>query len=102
MRLTTYYIPSSANATGSPGFVPISGDYSSVDEAYDIAVGTAVKNPRFTSWCVAFDIENDGGEVVASWSQDDVASERRIAPGDTEMPPLGETAKDLIASNSTA
>lgn len=71
MRLTTFYIHAPTQADASPGFVPISGEFESVDEARELAIATATTNPRFTGWCASFEIENDGGQVVSRWSQGD-------------------------------
>jgi hypothetical protein len=52
-------------------FVPISGDFASVDEARQIAIATATGNPRFSNWCVALEIEDQAGNIVAKWRRDD-------------------------------
>jgi hypothetical protein len=54
-------------------FVPISGDFNSVADARQIAIATATDNPRFTSWCIAFEIEDETGKIVSKWTKGDHA-----------------------------
>jgi hypothetical protein len=69
MRLVTFYLHSPSSADAQP-IVPISGEFKDISEAREIAIATATGNPRFASWCVGFEIENDAGEIVSSWTKD--------------------------------
>jgi hypothetical protein len=52
-------------------FVPISGEFDRVEDARRIAIAVATENPRFTEWCVGFEIEDDAGVIVSKWSKED-------------------------------
>jgi hypothetical protein len=71
MKLITFFLHAPQSPKSKPVFVPISGDFDSVVEAKTIAIATALKNARFSDWCVAIEIEDQTGKIVASWSKDD-------------------------------
>ncbi|WP_441280479.1 hypothetical protein [Tardiphaga sp. 862_B3_N1_1] len=74
MKLIIYYLRAASSPTAQADFTPISGDFTDVNEARHIAIATATKNPRFSSWCVGFEIEDARGKVVSKWSVEDVPS----------------------------
>ncbi len=68
MRLVTYFLHAPSMPGAVPAVVPISGDFERVSDAESAAIFSVTKNPRFKSWCVAFEIENEAGEIVAVWN----------------------------------
>jgi hypothetical protein len=71
MRMITYYLHAPSDDKSQPQFVPISGDFEHVDDAWRIAIAAATNNPRFNAWCVGFEIENENGQIVSKWSLED-------------------------------
>lgn len=71
MRLTTFYLHAPSDPSATPAFVPIAGEWDSAEHAREIGIATATKNPCFVNWCIAFEIENEQGEIVSRWSLTD-------------------------------
>lgn len=74
MRLTTFYGYRPQQPGALPAFIPVSGEFDSVEAAREVAISTATENPRFTNWCVRFEIEDDDGNIVSKWQKDEHAN----------------------------
>jgi hypothetical protein len=48
----------------------VTGDFASVAHAKRAAIDTATTNPSFKDWCVALEIEDDTGTIVATWRKE--------------------------------
>jgi len=70
MNLTIFYLRAAKETKSQPVFVPISGDFDGVGDAKLCAIATATRNPNFREWCVAFDIQDRNGNIVADWKAD--------------------------------
>jgi hypothetical protein len=64
--LTNYY---HAFPEDDPEVLPVAGDYPSAADALDAAVIVA-DTVSFREWCVAIEIKDEHGNVVAMWSLD--------------------------------
>ncbi|HEX8167535.1 MAG TPA: hypothetical protein VF601_17345 [Beijerinckiaceae bacterium] len=69
MKFTTHFLHAARPGT-VPKSVPVSGDYPSIAHAKKEAVAMATNDPNFKNWCVALEIEDEHGTVVAEWRND--------------------------------
>ena len=71
VRLTTFFFYAPSRPNVQPAFIPIVGEFERVNDAHAIALAMATKHRHFKDWCVAFEIEDDNGNIASKWSKDD-------------------------------